>query len=111
MSATTAAFPGSGHASGWFGLTKPSDRRQGLRQNASRRCGGGHWRGGASLSMVSMEGTQLMGRIEKTVFISYRRTDEPWALAIFQDLVRRDYDVFIDYEGIASRSSEPAIFE
>jgi internalin A len=61
--------------------------------------------------MVSMEGTQLMGRIEKTVFISYRRTDEPWALAIFQDLVRRDYDVFIDYEGIASRSSEPAIFE
>ena len=29
-----------------------------------------------------------MARTEKTVFISYRRTDEPWALAIFGDLQR-----------------------
>jgi len=27
-----------------------------------------------------------MERIEKTVFLSYRRTNFPWALAIFQDL-------------------------
>jgi hypothetical protein len=27
-----------------------------------------------------------MGRIDKTVFISYRRRDEPWALAVFGDL-------------------------
>ena len=43
-----------------------------------------------------------MGRIEKTVFVSYRRTDELWGLAIFQDLTQHGYDVFIDYDGIAS---------
>jgi TIR domain len=37
-----------------------------------------------------------MARIEKTVFISYRRADEPWGLAIFQDLTQHGYDVFID---------------
>jgi hypothetical protein len=37
-----------------------------------------------------------MGRIEKTVFVSYRRTDEAWGLAIFQDLTQHGYDVFID---------------
>jgi hypothetical protein len=35
-----------------------------------------------------------MGRIEKTVFISYRRADEPWGLAIFQHLTQHGYDVF-----------------
>jgi len=52
-----------------------------------------------------------MGRIEKTVFISYRRTDEPWALAIFQDLTQHGYDVFVDYDGIASGHFETVIFE
>ena len=52
-----------------------------------------------------------MGRIEKTVFISYRRTDEPWGLAVFQDLTQHGYDVFIDYDGIASGDFEAVIFE
>ena len=29
-----------------------------------------------------------MARIEKTVFISYRRADEPWALAVFENLTQ-----------------------
>jgi hypothetical protein len=34
--------------------------------------------------------SRIMGRVEKTVFISYRRrTDEPWGLAIFQDRARQ----------------------
>src|SRR6516165_9805876 len=52
-----------------------------------------------------------MARIEKTVFISYRRADDPWALAIFQDLTQHGYDVFIDYDGIASGNFETAILE
>jgi hypothetical protein len=52
-----------------------------------------------------------MGRIEKTVFISYRRTDEPWALAVFQHLTQHGYDVFIDYDGIASGKFETVILE
>jgi TIR domain len=52
-----------------------------------------------------------VGRIEKTVFVSYRRTDESWALAIFQDLTQHGYDVFIDYDGIASGNFETAILE
>jgi TPR repeat protein len=43
-----------------------------------------------------------MPQIEKTVFISYRRTDGGWALLISNELVRRGYDVFLDYERIAS---------
>ncbi len=43
-----------------------------------------------------------MGRVEKTVFISYRRSNAPWALAIFQNLTQHGYDVFFDYLGIAS---------
>jgi hypothetical protein len=50
-----------------------------------------------------------MGRIEKTVFISYRRTNVPWALAIFQNLKQDGYDVFIDYSGIASGDFERVI--
>jgi len=52
-----------------------------------------------------------MGRIDKTVFISYRRRDEPWALAVFGDLTQHGYDVFIDYDGIGSGSFETAILE
>jgi hypothetical protein len=47
-----------------------------------------------------------MAHIEKTVFISYRRTDEPWALAVFGDLHHNGYDVFV---GRAGRSHRPAV--
>src|SRR5271157_4046564 len=50
-----------------------------------------------------------MERIEKTVFISYRRTNIPWALAIFQDLTYHGYDVFFDFNGIASGDFERVI--
>ena len=52
-----------------------------------------------------------MTRTEKTVFISYRRTNAPWALAIFQDLKHHGYDTFIDFQGIASGGFEPVILE
>jgi tetratricopeptide (TPR) repeat protein len=52
-----------------------------------------------------------MGRIEKTVFISYRRTNFPWALAIFQDLTQHGFDVFFDYTGINSGDFESVILE
>jgi hypothetical protein len=38
------------------------------------------------------------GRIEKTVFISYRRDDVAWAQSIFQDLTHHGYDVFFDFK-------------
>jgi hypothetical protein len=50
-----------------------------------------------------------MGRIEKTVFLSYRRTDAAWALAIFQNLTGHGYDVFFDFTGIASGDFEGVI--
>ncbi len=50
-----------------------------------------------------------MDRIEKTVFLSYRRTNIPWALAIFQNLTQFGYDVFFDYNGIASGDFERII--
>jgi tetratricopeptide (TPR) repeat protein len=52
-----------------------------------------------------------MGRIEKTVFISYRRTNVPWALAIYQNLTMHGYDVFFDYKNIPSGSFEKVILE
>jgi tetratricopeptide (TPR) repeat protein len=52
-----------------------------------------------------------MGHIEKTVFLSYRRTNMPWALAIYQDLTSHGYDVFFDYENIASGDFEQIILE
>jgi hypothetical protein len=52
-----------------------------------------------------------MARIEKTVFLSYRRTAVSWALAIYQNLTHHGYDVFIDYEGIASGDFSGAILE
>jgi hypothetical protein len=52
-----------------------------------------------------------MERIEKTVFLSYRRTNIPWALAIFQNLTQHGYDVFFDYNGVASGDFERVILE
>ena len=52
-----------------------------------------------------------MGHIEKTIFLSYRHTDEAWGLAIFGDLTQHGYDVFVDYEGIASGDFETVILE
>jgi tetratricopeptide (TPR) repeat protein len=52
-----------------------------------------------------------MHRVEKTVFISYRRTNIPWALAIFQFLTQNGYDVFFDYTGLASGDFETVILE
>ena len=50
-----------------------------------------------------------MERIEKTVFLSYRRNNIPWALAIFQNLTQHGYDVFFDFNGIASGDFERII--
>jgi len=52
-----------------------------------------------------------MPRIEKTVFISYRRTNAPWALNIFQYLTQHKYDVFFDYERIPSGDFEQIILQ
>jgi len=52
-----------------------------------------------------------MKRIEKTVFLSYRRNNVTWALAVFQDLSRRGYDVFFDFDGIGSGDFESVILE
>jgi hypothetical protein len=52
-----------------------------------------------------------MDRIDKTVFISYRRTNAAWALAVFQYLTQQGYDVFIDYNGIASGDFERVILD
>src|SRR5215510_3067144 len=52
-----------------------------------------------------------MERIEKTVFISYRRTNVPWALAIYQHLTHHGFDVFFDYQSIASGDFEQIILE
>jgi hypothetical protein len=64
-----------------------------------------------SLNPVLCEGHRsgVMERIEKTVFLSYRRTNIPWALAIFQNLTQHGYDVFFDYNGIASGDFERVI--
>jgi hypothetical protein len=50
-----------------------------------------------------------MERIEKTDFLSYRRANVPWALAIFQNLTQNGYDVFFDFHGIASGDFERVI--
>jgi len=52
-----------------------------------------------------------MERIEKTVFISYRRTNFSWAMALWQNLTHHGYDVFIDYEGIGSGDFESIIVQ
>jgi len=50
-----------------------------------------------------------MGRIERTVFISYRRTNFWIAFAVYQNLTARGYDVFIDYKNIKSGDFEQVI--
>ncbi len=52
-----------------------------------------------------------MTRVEKTVFISYRRTNAFLAQAIFQSLTHHGFDVFLDYQGIASGDFERIILE
>jgi TIR domain/Bacterial SH3 domain len=56
-------------------------------------------------------GVKNMARIEKTVFISYRRTNASWALAVYENLTRYGYDVFYDFNGIASGDFERVIIE
>ncbi|HEY5731283.1 MAG TPA: SUMF1/EgtB/PvdO family nonheme iron enzyme [Anaerolineales bacterium] len=51
----------------------------------------------------------IMARIEKTVFISYRRKDISWALAVYQYLASQKYDVFFDYTHIPSGDFEQII--
>jgi len=53
----------------------------------------------------------MTGRIEKTVFISYRRANKPWALFIYQNLTNHGYDVFIDFQNINSGNFEIAILD
>jgi tetratricopeptide (TPR) repeat protein len=48
-------------------------------------------------------------RVEKTVFISYRRTDIYVARAVYQNLNANGYDCFLDYESIDSGSFERVI--
>ena len=50
-----------------------------------------------------------MAKVEKTVFISYRRTDVYTALAVYQDLTIKGYDVFFDYTSIPSGDFEQII--
>jgi tetratricopeptide (TPR) repeat protein len=52
-----------------------------------------------------------MSRVEKSVFVSYRRTNSFHALAVYQDLTRNGFDVFMDYRGIDSGSFERVILE
>src|SRR5689334_6649082 len=52
-----------------------------------------------------------MRSVEKTVFVSYRRTNAPWALAIFQNLTQHGFDVFFDFSGVASGEFVTVILE
>ena len=49
--------------------------------------------------------------IEKTVFISYRRSNQPWALTIWENLTKSGFDVFLDVFNIKSGDFEQTIFE
>lgn len=51
------------------------------------------------------------GRIDKTVFISYRRTNSYQALAIYQQLTALGYDVFYDVESLRGGDWKQAILE
>lgn len=50
-------------------------------------------------------------RIEKTVFISYRRRNIPWARAVYQDLTIHGYDAFFDFQSINSGDFSRVILE
>jgi hypothetical protein len=53
----------------------------------------------------------MTARIEKTVFISYRRANLPWALFVYQDLTIYGFDVFFDYQSIDSGNFESVILD
>src|SRR4051812_17231498 len=48
-------------------------------------------------------------QVEKTVFISYRRTNAMTARAVYQHLTANNYDCFLDNESIDSGSFERVI--
>jgi len=50
-----------------------------------------------------------MAKIEKTIFISYRRADVYTALAVYENLKNEGYDVFFDYRSISSGDFEQII--
>src|SRR5574342_606497 len=50
-----------------------------------------------------------MARPQKTVFISYRRSDISWALAVYHYLTKHNFDVFFDYKSIPSGDFEQII--
>jgi len=50
-----------------------------------------------------------MARVEKTVFISYRRKDVYTALAVYESLKNQGFDVFFDYRSISSGDFEQVI--
>jgi hypothetical protein len=52
-----------------------------------------------------------MARVERTVFLSYRRDDIDLALAIYEALKGRGFDVFFDYMGLGSGSFAAQIIE
>jgi tetratricopeptide (TPR) repeat protein len=52
-----------------------------------------------------------MEEVNKTVFISYRRSNVSWALAIYQNLTLHGFDVFFDYTSIKSGSFEEVILQ
>jgi tetratricopeptide (TPR) repeat protein len=49
-----------------------------------------------------------MKQVEKTVFISYRRTNKLWAIIIQEHLRNHDYDVYWDYK-VRSGAFEPIL--
>ncbi len=62
-------------------------------------------------NFVIIVGVRSCHVLKKTIFISYRRTNVPWALAIYQDLTMHGYDVFFDYQSIDSGNFEKVILE
>lgn len=50
-----------------------------------------------------------MARLERTIFISYRRKDISWALAVYQYLTSQKYDVFFDFSSLSSGDFEQVI--
>lgn len=54
---------------------------------------------------------RAMAKVERTIFLSYRRSNVPWALAIYQHLTQSGFDVFFDFKGIASGDFERVILE
>lgn len=65
----------------------------------------GRWSLGGSAALNSSK------KLDKTVFISYRHANQYTALAIYQNLTRLGFDVFIDYEGLGSGDFEQVILK